>query len=189
MAGRMSNLPFLPCFSRRRCTCCSDSPRSSVTSKCLSASAGVCVYAFSMLFLAVTSGYVSRGVNSIRFDSIRVMWCVFCGRVSVLGSLHGCRMVGTERESWAQTHYLSSRAVARSFPPPPHRRTLAALSRFRRCIQPCKTTPTRIHASGVAWHLSHSVAMCIHSSWLDGCLEGRVLQCCMHPSMPRQQED
>ena len=75
MAGRMSNLPFLPCFSRRRCTCCSDSPRSSVTSKCLSASAGVCVYAFSMLFLAVTSGYVSRGVNSIRFDSIRFALC------------------------------------------------------------------------------------------------------------------
>jgi hypothetical protein len=43
-----SNIPFLPCFSRRVLTCCSERPLSSATWKCWSASAGVLVYAFSM---------------------------------------------------------------------------------------------------------------------------------------------
>ena len=44
-----ANIPFLPCFSRRLATCWSDRPCSSLTWKCWSASAGVLVYAFSML--------------------------------------------------------------------------------------------------------------------------------------------
>ena len=64
-----ADIPFFPCFSLALCTCWALRPCCSSTWKCLSASAGVLVYALSMP-TALCTGSPSLGALPVRWSGV-----------------------------------------------------------------------------------------------------------------------